>query len=83
MVPSPDQSAAVNEMAHRTVRLTDEDERHIQVVQEHFRSGAIPIEVHWNDVIRTALRELAQRLESAPPLNSKNHDDGNANVEAA
>ena len=50
-------------MAHRTVRLTDEDERRISVVQEHFRAGPVPIDVHWAEVIRTGLRELAQRLE--------------------
>ena len=49
-------------MAHRTIRLSDEDERNIARIQEHFRRSRIPVEVHWNEVIRTGLRELAQRL---------------------
>ena len=57
-------------MAHRTIRLSDEDERNIVLIQEHFRQSTIPIEVHWNEIIRTGLRELAQRLaetsESTP-----------------
>ena len=51
-------------MAHRTLRLTDQDERNIARIQEHFRHSLIPIEVHWNEVIRTGLRELAQRLDA-------------------
>ena len=51
-------------MAHRTLRLTDEDERNIDRIQEHFRQSLIPVEVHWNEIIRTGLRELAQRLEA-------------------
>ena len=57
-------------MAHRTLRLTDEDERNIDRIQAHFRQSSIPVEVHWNEIIRTGLRELAQRLaetsESTP-----------------
>ena len=51
-------------MAHRTLRLTEEDERNIARVQEHFRNGDIPIDIHWNEVIRTGLRELAQRIST-------------------
>ena len=51
-------------MAHRTLRLTDEDERNIDRIQAHFRQSLIPVEVHWNEIIRTGLRELAQRLEA-------------------
>ena len=50
-------------MAHRSVRLSSEDEANISAIQEHFRSGPVPIEVHWNEVIRTGLRELVQRLD--------------------
>ena len=50
-------------MAHRTIRLTDEDEKNIALVQEYFRAGPVPINVHWNDVIRTGLRELVKRLK--------------------
>ena len=34
-------------MAHRTLRLTDEDERNIARIQDHFRQSTIPIEVHY------------------------------------
>ena len=63
-------------MAHRTLRLTDEDERNIARIQDHFRQSTIPIEVHWNEIVRTGLRELAQRLAApsegapAPPVSN-------------
>ena len=34
-------------MAHRTLRLTDEDERNIARIQDHFRQSTIPVEVHY------------------------------------
>ena len=34
-------------MAHRTLRLTDEDERNIARSQDHFRQSTIPVEVHY------------------------------------
>ena len=64
------------QMAHRTLRLTDEDERNIARIQDHFRQSTIPIEVHWNEIVRTGLRELAQRLAApsegapAPPVSN-------------
>ena len=63
-------------MAHRTIRLTDEDEKNIALVQEHFRTGPVPINVHWNDVIRTGLKELVKRLEGAAEAGNE-LDSGN------
>ena len=63
-------------MAHRTVRLNDDDERNIAIVQEHFRRGPIPIEIHWNEVIRTGLRHLAERLAEAPANHEHARENG-------
>ena len=63
-------------MAHRTLRLTNEDERNIARIQDHFRQSTIPIEVHWNEIVRSGLRELAQRLaatsegDPTPPVSN-------------
>ena len=66
-------------MAHRTVRLNEEDERHIAIVQEHFRRGPIPIEIHWNEVIRTGLRHLAERVAEDQPEPPTDHEHARAN----
>ena len=63
-------------MAHRRINFNDEDEQRIAAIQEYFRNDVVPIEVHWNEVIRTALRELEARLSDTGQEKAPAESDG-------